>query len=68
METDARPKTSAKPAEGICNIPRDAPPHVSNKENQDKIRGPARQSEISSQIDTKSVANEILDTEIALPL
>jgi len=68
METDARPKSSSKPAGGNRTLPRDPQPHITNKENPEKLRGPAWQSEISSQIDTKSVANEILDTEIALPL
>ena len=68
MDTDTRPKPPAKPAGANHTHPRDVPPHISNKENLEKLRGPARQSEISSQIDTKSVANEILDTEIALPL
>jgi hypothetical protein len=68
MDIDARPKPPAKATGGNHTHSRDVPPHISNKENLEKSRGPARQSEISSQIDTKSVANEILDTEIALPL
>ncbi|KAF9526832.1 hypothetical protein CPB83DRAFT_735508, partial [Crepidotus variabilis] len=34
----------------------------------DKTRGAPRQSEVSSQIDTKAVVQEILNTEISLPL
>ena len=49
-------------------LPRDPPAHVSNKENLEKGRGPIRQSELSSQINTKDVVSEILKTEIPLTL
>ena len=49
-------------------LPRDPPPHVTIKENPEKSRAPARQSELSSQVDTKSVVNGILKTEIQLTL
>ncbi|KDR84200.1 hypothetical protein GALMADRAFT_205918 [Galerina marginata CBS 339.88] len=48
-------------------LPKDPPPHLTaNKENAGK--GPARQSEISRQIDTREVVKEILDTEITIPI
>ena len=40
---------------------------TTDKEGPEKLRGP-RQSEVSSQIDTKAVVQEILNTEISLPL
>jgi hypothetical protein len=49
-------------------LPRDPPAHVSNKENLEKARGPIRQSELSTQINTKDVVSEILQTEIPLTL
>jgi hypothetical protein len=49
-------------------LPRDPPAHVSNKENLEKARGPIRQSELSTQINTKEVVSEILQTEIPLTL
>ena len=57
-----------KPSNIPRTLPRDPPPHVTGKENNDKVRGPARQSELSSQVDTKSVVSEILNTEIPLTL
>jgi hypothetical protein len=38
-------------------LPRDPPAHVSNKENLEKARGPIRQSELSTQINTKEVVS-----------
>jgi len=43
-------------------------PHVTTKEIPEKSRTPARQSELSSQISTKSVVSEILNTEVQLTL
>src|SRR6267378_7909882 len=57
-----------KPSNIPCTLPRDPPPHVTGKENNDKVWGPARQSELSSQVNTKSVVSEILNTEIPLTL
>jgi hypothetical protein len=34
----------------------------------EQTRGPARQSELSSQVDARAIANEILDSEITIPL
>jgi len=57
-----------KPSNIPRTLPCDPPPHVTFKENPDKTRAPARQSELSSQVNTKSVVSEILDTEIQLTL
>ena len=49
--------------------PRDPSPHIStNRDNMERTRGPARQSELSSQVDVKAITNEILDSEITIPL
>jgi hypothetical protein len=49
--------------------PRDPSPHISaHKENMERTRGPARQSELSSQVDAKTIANDILNSEITMPL
>jgi len=42
--------------------------HISNSKDSVDRNKVLRQSEISSQVDTRSVVQEILDTEIALPL
>jgi hypothetical protein len=34
----------------------------------DRTHGPARQSKLSSQVDARAIANEILDSEITIPL
>jgi len=47
---------------------REPPPHIGNKENQDKTRIAPRQSELSAQINTKTVVQGILNTPITLPL
>ncbi|PPQ76829.1 hypothetical protein CVT26_002425 [Gymnopilus dilepis] len=49
------------------SIPRDSPRHASaSREKQVKI--PARQSEISREVDTHEVVKEILDTPITIPI
>jgi len=60
--------TQFKPSNIPRTLPRDPPPHVTFKENPDKALGPLRQSELSSQINTKTVVSENLNTEIPLTL
>ena len=63
-DVSRRPPPPA-PRDIAQTLPRDPPLHVSNKENLEKARGPIRQSEISSQINTKDVVSEILNTDMA---
>ena len=63
MDVDTEPV----PLKTARMLPKDPPPHISaGKENTG--RGPARQSEISRQVDTREIVKEILDTEITIPI
>lgn len=55
------------PARAARSAPRNAPPHTTAS-REPTTRGPARQSEVSSQVETGEVVKEILNTEITLPL
>ena len=47
----------------------DPSPHIlANKENVERTCGPARQSEFSTQVNAKAIANDILNSEITMPL
>ena len=58
-----------RPSNILQTKPRNPPTHETVKETSDRPRAPARQSEMSSQIDTKSVVSEILNnTEVQIKL
>ena len=59
-----QPKPSSIPQTLSCN----PPAHVSNKKFLNKAHGPIRQSELLSEVNTKNVVSEILNTEIPLTL
>ncbi|PPQ81525.1 hypothetical protein CVT26_010862 [Gymnopilus dilepis] len=63
IEADLPEPTPAKVAR---KLPKDAPSHVSS--GKDATKGPARQSEVSRQVNTRDVVQEILDTQITLPI